>query len=34
VDVVIGKVVGIHIDERVLTDGKIDIQKTGELMLR
>lgn len=28
VDVVIGKVVGIHIDERVLTDGKIDIQKT------
>lgn len=33
VDVVIGKVVGIHIDERVLTDGKIDIQKTGELML-
>lgn len=34
VDVVIGKVVGIHIDERVLTDGKIDIQKTGELILR
>ena len=34
VDVVIGKVVGIHIDERVLTDGKIDIQKTGELMPR
>ncbi|KZM19694.1 FMN binding [Ascochyta rabiei] len=28
VDVVIGRVVGIHIDERVLTDGKIDIQKT------
>ncbi|KAF3000767.1 hypothetical protein E8E13_004893 [Curvularia kusanoi] len=28
VDVVIGKVVGIHIDERVLTDGKIDIKKT------
>ena len=24
----IGKVVGIHIDERVLTDGKIDINKT------
>ncbi|KAH6620070.1 hypothetical protein C7974DRAFT_398832 [Boeremia exigua] len=28
VDVVIGRVVGIHIDERVLTDGKIDIKKT------
>lgn len=28
VDVVIGKVVGIHIDEGVLTDGKIDIKKT------
>lgn len=28
VDVVIGKVVGIHIDERVLTDGKIDVSKT------
>jgi flavin reductase (DIM6/NTAB) family NADH-FMN oxidoreductase RutF len=28
VDVVIGKVVGIHIDERVLTDGKIDVKKT------
>lgn len=28
VDVVIGKVVGIHIDERVLTEGKIDINKT------
>ncbi|KAJ4984143.1 hypothetical protein SVAN01_10375 [Stagonosporopsis vannaccii] len=28
VDVVIGRVVGIHIDERVLTNGKIDIQKT------
>jgi flavin reductase (DIM6/NTAB) family NADH-FMN oxidoreductase RutF len=27
-DVVIGKVVGVHIDERVLTDGKIDIKKT------
>lgn len=32
VDVVIGRVVGIHIDESVLTDGKIDIQKTGELL--
>ena len=32
VDVVIGKVVGIHIDERVLTDGKIDIRKTGKLL--
>lgn len=31
VDVVIGRVVGIHIDERVLTNGKIDIQKTGKL---
>ncbi|KAH5402455.1 hypothetical protein HBI32_170960 [Parastagonospora nodorum] len=28
VDVVIGKVVGIHIDEGVLTDGKIDVRKT------
>ncbi|KIW20399.1 hypothetical protein PV08_00974 [Exophiala spinifera] len=28
VDVVIGKVVGIHIDEHVLTDGRIDINKT------
>jgi flavin reductase (DIM6/NTAB) family NADH-FMN oxidoreductase RutF len=28
VDVVIGKVVGIHIDEGVLTDGKIDVTKT------
>ncbi|KAL6151323.1 hypothetical protein ACJQWK_10521 [Exserohilum turcicum] len=27
-DVVIGRVVGVHIDERVLTDGKIDIKKT------
>ncbi|KAF1945104.1 hypothetical protein EJ02DRAFT_509793 [Clathrospora elynae] len=27
-DVVIGRVIGIHIDERVLTDGKIDILKT------
>ena len=31
VDVVIGKVIGVHIDERVLTDGKIDIKKTDEL---
>jgi flavin reductase (DIM6/NTAB) family NADH-FMN oxidoreductase RutF len=28
VDVVIGKVVGIYIDEAVLTDGKIDVTKT------
>ncbi|KAK4945245.1 hypothetical protein LTR10_015404 [Elasticomyces elasticus] len=28
VDVVIGKVVGIHVDESVLTNGKIDISKT------
>jgi flavin reductase (DIM6/NTAB) family NADH-FMN oxidoreductase RutF len=28
VDVVIGKVVGIHIDEGVLTDGRIDVRKT------
>ncbi|KAF2868031.1 hypothetical protein BDV95DRAFT_168458 [Massariosphaeria phaeospora] len=28
VDVVIGRVVGIHIDESVLTDGRIDIKKT------
>lgn len=28
VDVVIGKVVGIHIDESVLTDGKVDVRKT------
>jgi len=28
VDVVVGKVVGIHIDERVLTDGRIDVKKT------
>jgi len=27
VDVVIGKVVGIHIDEGVLTDGKVDLEK-------
>lgn len=28
VDVVIGKVVGIHVDEAVLTDGKVDVRKT------
>ncbi|KAF2021818.1 hypothetical protein BU24DRAFT_338545 [Aaosphaeria arxii CBS 175.79] len=28
VDVVIGRVVGIHIDDRVLTDGRIDVRKT------
>ncbi|KAH7127105.1 hypothetical protein B0J11DRAFT_294682 [Dendryphion nanum] len=28
VDVVIGRVVGIHIDESVLTEGRIDIRKT------
>ena len=28
VDVVIGRVVGVHIDESVLTDGKIDVKKT------
>jgi len=28
VNVVIGKVVGIHIDDNVLTDGKIDVGKT------
>lgn len=28
VDIVIGKVVGIHIDEKVLTDGRIDVKKT------
>jgi flavin reductase (DIM6/NTAB) family NADH-FMN oxidoreductase RutF len=28
VDVVIGRVVGIHVDEKVLTDGKIDVKKT------
>lgn len=27
VDVVIGRVIGIHIDERVLTDGKVDLDK-------
>lgn len=28
VDVVIGRVVGVHIDESILTDGKIDVRKT------
>jgi flavin reductase (DIM6/NTAB) family NADH-FMN oxidoreductase RutF len=28
VDVVIGRVIGIHIDESVLTDGRIDVRKT------
>ncbi|KAH8724005.1 hypothetical protein GQ44DRAFT_295500 [Phaeosphaeriaceae sp. PMI808] len=28
VDVVIGRVIGIHIDEAALTDGKIDVRKT------
>lgn len=28
VDIVIGKVVGLHVDDRVLTDGKIDVRKT------
>ncbi|KAF2258391.1 hypothetical protein CC78DRAFT_563071 [Lojkania enalia] len=28
VDVVIGRVIGIHIDENVLTNGRIDIKKT------
>ncbi|KAF2467164.1 uncharacterized protein BDR25DRAFT_292159 [Lindgomyces ingoldianus] len=28
VDVVIGRVIGIHIDERVLTDRRIDVRKT------
>ena len=27
VDVVIGRVIGIHIDERVLTDGRVDLDK-------
>lgn len=31
VDVVIGKVIGIHIDEKVLTDGKIDMGKTNPI---
>ncbi|KAK7188611.1 hypothetical protein DPSP01_005572 [Paraphaeosphaeria sporulosa] len=28
VDVIIGRVIGIHIDEDVLTDGRIDVSKT------
>ncbi|PVH95880.1 FMN-binding flavin reductase family protein [Periconia macrospinosa] len=28
VDVVVGRVIGIHIDESVLTDGRIDVAKT------
>lgn len=28
VDVVVGRVVGVHIDERVLTDGILDVRKT------
>lgn len=28
VDMVIGKVVGVHIDDAVLTDGKVDVKKT------
>lgn len=28
VDVVIGKVVGLHVDDSVLTDGKVDVRKT------
>lgn len=28
VDLVIGRVVGVHIDEAVLTDGRIDVRKT------
>lgn len=28
VDVVIGKVVGVHIEDGVLTDGKVDVRKT------
>lgn len=28
VDVVIGRVIGIHIDEKVLTNGRIDVRKT------
>jgi flavin reductase (DIM6/NTAB) family NADH-FMN oxidoreductase RutF len=28
VDVIIGKVVGIHIDEAVITDGRVDVRKT------
>ncbi|TLD35576.1 Vacuolar aminopeptidase 1 [Venturia nashicola] len=28
VDIVIGRVIGVHIDEDVLTDGKLDVRKT------
>lgn len=28
VDIVIGRVVGVHIDDEVLTDGKLDVKKT------
>lgn len=28
VDVIIGKVVGVHVDDSVITDGKVDIRKT------
>jgi hypothetical protein len=28
VDVVIGRVVGVHVDDSVLTDGKVDVKKT------
>lgn len=28
VDVVIGKVVGVHVDDAVLTEGKLDVRKT------
>jgi hypothetical protein len=28
VDIVIGRVIGVHIDDAVLTDGKVDIKKT------
>ncbi|KAL0935589.1 flavoprotein oxygenase [Colletotrichum truncatum] len=31
VDVVFGKVVGVHIDERILTNGKIDVRKTNPI---
>lgn len=31
VDVIFGKVVGVHIDDRVLSDGKIDIKKTNPI---
>ncbi|CAH0032591.1 unnamed protein product [Clonostachys rhizophaga] len=31
VDLVIGRVVGVHIDESVLTDGKVDVAKTNPI---